>query len=52
MNSNYMIANPSEFHAIILTRNPEDIVKKILNTERYLIKNEAEIDLLSIRIDQ
>ena len=52
MNNNYMIANPSKFHAIILTRNPKDMVKITLNIERHLRKNEAEVDLLGIRTDQ
>ena len=47
-----MIAYPSKFHAIISTKNPKDMVKPTLNIEGYLIKNEAEVDLLGIRIDQ
>ena len=52
MSSKYMIATPSKFHAIISTKNPKDMVKTTLNIEGHLIKNEAEVDLLGIRIDQ
>ena len=43
-----MIANPSKFHAIILTKNPKDLVKTTLNIKGHLIKNEAEVDFLGI----
>ena len=52
MSSNYMTANPSKFHAIILTKNPKDMVKTTLSIEGHLIKNEAEVNLLGIQIDQ
>ena len=47
-----MIPNPSKFHAIILTKNLKDMTKTTLNIEGHLITNEAEVDLLGIRIDQ
>ena len=47
-----MIANQSKFHAVILTKNPNNMVKTTLNIEGHLIKNKAEVDLLGIRIDQ
>ena len=46
MNNNHMIADPSKFHAIILTKNPKDMVKASLNIEGHLTKNETEVDFL------
>ena len=34
MSSNNMIVNPSKFHVIISTKNPKDMVKVTLSTER------------------
>ena len=52
MFNNQMIANPSEIHAIILTKNPTDMVRATLNIKQNLIENETEVDLLGLHIVQ
>ena len=47
-----MIANPSKFHAIDLTKIPKDMVRATLNIKQNFIENETEVDLLGLHIDQ
>ena len=46
-----MIANPSKFHAILLTKHRSDTTGKTLKIKNNLIQSESKIELLGLTID-
>ena len=51
MDNNYMIANPSKFHAILLTKYPSNTTGKTLKIKNILIQSESKVELLGLTID-
>ena len=51
MDNNYMIANPSKFHAILFKKNRTDTAGEVLKIKNNHIQSESEVDLLGLTID-
>ena len=52
MNTNYMIANPEKFHAILLTKSSSNTVDKTLKIKNNLRQSESKVELLGLTIDK
>ena len=48
---NHMIANPSKFHAIIVTKDRKDTKGMEINIDSKVIKTESEVPLIGITLD-
>ena len=52
MDQNNMIANPSKFHAILLSKNSCSLTDRIpIKLKENLIESETQVDLLGLKID-
>ena len=51
MDNNYMIASPSKFHAILLTKYRSNTIGKTLKLKNNLMQSESKVELLGLTID-
>ena len=51
MDNNYMIANLSKFHAVLLTEYHSDTIGKTLKIKNNLKQSESKVELLGLTID-